>query len=129
NDIGHMGMYIGGGLMINAPHTGDVVRVSPIWWADLVGFGRVHAPGTPVPTHDPVGVTVPAVVATLGPVPSQPGPPPGAAPVTEPAPPSTPGPTSTTPAPSANPPPSPSSTSVPPTNPTTTTSPITTTPR
>ncbi|MDQ6945170.1 MAG: C40 family peptidase, partial [Actinomycetota bacterium] len=42
NDIGHMGMYIGGGLMINAPHTGDVVRVSPIWWADLVGFGRVH---------------------------------------------------------------------------------------
>jgi len=84
SDIGHMGMYIGGGLMINAPHTGDVVRVSPIWWSDLRGFGRVHSPEIPVPAHDPVQAAAPAVLPSLGTVPSQPGPPPGAVPVTEP---------------------------------------------
>jgi len=26
-DLGHMGMYIGNGQMIHAPHTGDVVRI------------------------------------------------------------------------------------------------------
>ena len=44
-DIHHVGIYIGDGLMINAPHTGTVVQVSSIWWSDLAGFGRVHAPG------------------------------------------------------------------------------------
>ena len=29
-DLGHMGMYIGGGQMIHAPHTGDVVKISTI---------------------------------------------------------------------------------------------------
>jgi cell wall-associated NlpC family hydrolase len=79
-DIHHVGIYIGDGLMINAPHTGDVVRVSSIWWSDLAGFGRVHAPGTPVPLHNPPTVqkpAPPAVVLTAGPVPSQPKPPPG----------------------------------------------------
>ncbi len=52
-DIHHVGIYIGDGLMINAPHTGDVVRVSSIWWSDLAGFGRVHASGVPVPQHMP----------------------------------------------------------------------------
>ncbi|MDQ6948013.1 MAG: C40 family peptidase, partial [Actinomycetota bacterium] len=75
-DVHHMGMYIGGGLMINAPHTGDVVRVSSIWFSDLVGFGRVHSPGTPVPSRAPILATVPnAVVPTLGAVPSQTAPP------------------------------------------------------
>ncbi|MDQ2725489.1 MAG: NlpC/P60 family protein, partial [Actinomycetota bacterium] len=55
-DVHHVGMYIGDGLMINAPHTGDVVRVSSIWWSDLVGFGRVHTPGTPVPSRAPIPV-------------------------------------------------------------------------
>jgi cell wall-associated NlpC family hydrolase len=79
-DIHHVGIYIGDGLMINAPHTGDVVRVSSIWWSDLAGFGRVHAPGTPVPLHNPPTVqkpAPPAVVLTAGPVPSQRKPPPG----------------------------------------------------
>jgi cell wall-associated NlpC family hydrolase len=79
-DIHHVGIYIGDGLMINAPHTGDVVRVSPIWWSDLAGFGRVHAPGTPVPLHNPPTVqkpAPPAVVLTAGPVPSQTKPPAG----------------------------------------------------
>jgi cell wall-associated NlpC family hydrolase len=90
-DVHHVGMYIGGGLMINAPQTGDVVRVSPIWWSDLVGFGRVHMPGIPVPSRAPIPANAPAEVnSTLGAVPSQTAPPPGAAPVTEPgAPPTT----------------------------------------
>ncbi len=79
-DIHHVGMYIGDGLMINAPHTGTVVQVSSIWWSDLAGFGRVHAPGTPVPAHQPPNLTDPAapeVIATPGPVPAQTAPPAG----------------------------------------------------
>jgi cell wall-associated NlpC family hydrolase len=40
----HVGMYIGNGLMVDAPHTGADVSISPIWWNDLAGFGRVHQP-------------------------------------------------------------------------------------
>lgn len=36
----HVGMYIGGGLMINAPYTGAVVRVDRVW-STVTGFGRV----------------------------------------------------------------------------------------
>jgi cell wall-associated NlpC family hydrolase len=85
-DIHHVGIYIGDGLMINAPHTGDVVRVSSIWWSDLAGFGRVHAPGVPVPVHGAPSLTAPAapvVVPTAGPVPSQAKPPAGAKPISE----------------------------------------------
>lgn len=80
SDIHHVGMYIGDGLMINAPHTGDVIRVSSIWWSDLAGFGRVHDPNVPVPVHVSPSATQPAppaVVATAGTVPSQTQPPPG----------------------------------------------------
>jgi cell wall-associated NlpC family hydrolase len=28
--LGHVGMYIGGGNFIHAPHTGDVVKISPL---------------------------------------------------------------------------------------------------
>jgi cell wall-associated NlpC family hydrolase len=79
-NIHHVGIYIGDGLMINAPHTGTVVQVSSIWWSDLAGFGRVHYPGTPVPPHNtptPTQPAPPAVVQTRGPVPSQTAPPPG----------------------------------------------------
>lgn len=80
SDIHHVGMYIGDGLMINAPHTGDVVRVSPIWWTDLAGFGRVHDDGVPVPARAvpaPTAAPVPNVVPTPGTVPSETAPPPG----------------------------------------------------
>lgn len=80
SDIHHVGMYIGGGLMINAPHTGDVIRVSSIWWSDLAGFGRVHDPNTPIPVHLPPTASKPAapsVVPVAGLVPSQTQPPPG----------------------------------------------------
>lgn len=40
--VSHVGLYIGGGEMIHAPHTGDVVKISSIYyWSALVGGGRV----------------------------------------------------------------------------------------
>ncbi len=43
--LGHMGMYIGGGQFIHAPHTGDVVKISSLyesWYASsYVGAKRV----------------------------------------------------------------------------------------
>jgi cell wall-associated NlpC family hydrolase len=43
--LGHMGMYIGGGQFIHAPHTGDVVKISSIyedWYASRwVGARRI----------------------------------------------------------------------------------------
>ncbi len=33
----HMGLYIGNGLMIDAPHTGAVVRIEPYKWSDYIG--------------------------------------------------------------------------------------------
>jgi cell wall-associated NlpC family hydrolase len=43
--LGHMGMYIGGGSFIHAPHTGDVVKISSLsegyYTANWVGARRV----------------------------------------------------------------------------------------
>ena len=43
--LGHMGMYIGGGQFIHAPHTGDVVKISSLsdsWYAaTYVGARRI----------------------------------------------------------------------------------------
>jgi cell wall-associated NlpC family hydrolase len=45
HDLGHMGMYIGGGNFIHAPHTGDVVKISSLsdsWYASTyVGAKRI----------------------------------------------------------------------------------------
>jgi cell wall-associated NlpC family hydrolase len=42
NGLGHMGMYIGNGQYIHAPHTGDVVRIASMSSrSDWVGFRRV----------------------------------------------------------------------------------------
>jgi cell wall-associated NlpC family hydrolase len=38
--IHHVGMYIGRGLMVEAPHTGAVVRTSPIWRSGYAGAVR-----------------------------------------------------------------------------------------
>jgi cell wall-associated NlpC family hydrolase len=41
--LGHMGMYIGGGQFIHAPHTGDVVKISSIseYMSNWVGARRI----------------------------------------------------------------------------------------
>ena len=44
NGLGHMGIYIGGGQFIHAPHTGDVVKISSMtgWYASTyVGARRL----------------------------------------------------------------------------------------
>lgn len=38
--IGHVAMYIGGGSLIHAPRSGDVVKVAVVDWAKVVGIGR-----------------------------------------------------------------------------------------
>jgi len=38
--IDHVGMYVGGGSVVHAPSTGDVVRIQGIWGNGLVGAGR-----------------------------------------------------------------------------------------
>lgn len=38
--ISHVGLYIGSGQMIQAPQTGDVVKVSSVKWGNAVGIGR-----------------------------------------------------------------------------------------
>ena len=38
--IGHVAIYIGGGQLIHAPHTGDVVKVAAVNWGKVVGVGR-----------------------------------------------------------------------------------------
>jgi cell wall-associated NlpC family hydrolase len=38
--IYHVGLFIGGGQMIEAPYTGENVRVSSIWRSSLFGAAR-----------------------------------------------------------------------------------------
>jgi len=40
DEITHVGLYIGDGEMVDAPHTGAVVRVEPYTWNDYVGAAR-----------------------------------------------------------------------------------------
>ena len=40
NPIHHVGIYVGGGMMIDAPHTGAVVRLVAVKWGSVVGVAR-----------------------------------------------------------------------------------------
>jgi peptidoglycan DL-endopeptidase CwlO len=40
-DISHVGIYVGNGLMIDAPDFGETVRVEPIWWSVFAGAVRI----------------------------------------------------------------------------------------
>ncbi|MDQ6783099.1 MAG: NlpC/P60 family protein [Actinomycetota bacterium] len=51
SDIQDEGIYIGGGLMITAPQDSGVVRIAPVFSADLAGFGRAHGADIVVPPH------------------------------------------------------------------------------
>jgi peptidoglycan DL-endopeptidase CwlO len=39
-DVHHVGIYIGGGLMIDAPHSGATVRVTTMYTRNLIGAAR-----------------------------------------------------------------------------------------
>jgi peptidoglycan DL-endopeptidase CwlO len=41
SNISHVGMYIGNGMMINAPNFGEDVKVQPIYWNEFVGAVRI----------------------------------------------------------------------------------------
>jgi peptidoglycan DL-endopeptidase CwlO len=40
-DISHVGIYIGNGLMVDAPQTGQDVQVQPVFWDEYVGAVRI----------------------------------------------------------------------------------------
>jgi peptidoglycan DL-endopeptidase CwlO len=40
-DISHVGMYVGHGLMVDAPTFGQDVQIQPIFWSAFVGAGEV----------------------------------------------------------------------------------------
>ena len=41
NPVYHVGMYVGGGQMIHSPHTGDVVKISPVRSGGSTSYGRI----------------------------------------------------------------------------------------
>lgn len=59
--IHHVGMYLGNGRMVHSPTTGDVVKISTVWWSHFYAATRVYqaveVPGTstasPSPSHSP----------------------------------------------------------------------------
>ena len=40
-DISHVGIYVGNGLMVDAPSTGQVVQIQPVFWDEYVGAVRI----------------------------------------------------------------------------------------
>ena len=49
----HVGMYVGGGMMVVAPHTGAAVRFEPVAAGGWDGFGRLFAGGPVAAATDP----------------------------------------------------------------------------
>ncbi|MEH1099118.1 C40 family peptidase [Micromonospora sp. CPCC 205561] len=109
--IHHMGMYVGGGKMIHAPTTGDVVKISTVRWSRLYAATRVvnavPAPNA-TPSPSPTKTKPPASPKPTGSA-SPSSPPPSATPSTTPSPSPT-GSASPTPSPSTSTSPSPSPT-------------------
>jgi cell wall-associated NlpC family hydrolase len=46
NGLGHVGIYIGDGMFVHAPHTGATVRVDPVAEYGFDGARRLRLPGT-----------------------------------------------------------------------------------
>lgn len=112
--IHHVGMYIGGGKMVHAPTTGDVVKISTVWWSRFYAATRVVG-AVPAPANPPSGGNTPRPKPTTpGPKPTTPGPKP-TNPVTPKPTPSatTPSPVPTTEKPSDPPTPKPEDTTPP----------------
>jgi cell wall-associated NlpC family hydrolase len=119
--VHHVAMYVGNGYMIHAPTTGDVVKISPVWWSEFYKATRVFdavPAAIPSPPPSPAATTPPATTppAKTTPPPTTPPPPPPTTP-----PPATPPPTTPPPPPPTTPPPAtPPPTTPPPATPTST---------
>lgn len=96
NSIHHIGMYVGYNssrrehLMVHAPRTGDVVKVSAIWWTGFFGATRVLKEVSPPPQPSPTPTRSSSPSPSPSPSPSSSPPPPpttepAASPTTEPA--------------------------------------------
>jgi hypothetical protein len=84
--VHHVGMYVGQGLMVDAPHPGAFVRVEPVTAVGYVGAirvvperprppapaGRPSPPATPATAAAPTPSTVPTPAATPAPSTAQP---------------------------------------------------------
>ncbi|WP_051366621.1 C40 family peptidase [Hamadaea tsunoensis] len=66
--IHHVGIYLGDGKMVHSPTTGDVVKVSTVWWSHFYAATRVF-PAIQVPTSS----ASPTATATPTPTPSSTG--------------------------------------------------------
>ncbi len=121
--ISHVGIYYGGDFMIEAPNSGDVVKVAHIWWSAFFGATRVVGPvpaPAPAPSHQP---PPPPPKPSPSPLPSV-VPPPKPSPSPSPSPSGSPTPSPST-SPSAPPPASPSAAASASTHPTPTPTPST----
>ncbi|MEU7609471.1 C40 family peptidase [Micromonospora sp. NPDC049204] len=117
--IHHVAMYIGNGKMVQAPTTGDVVKISVVSWSRLYAatrvIGAVPAPIVTVPTVPVTPPTIkptpkPTPTPTTNPTPTGSATPPPSGPTTTP----TPTDSATTPPPTTPPPPTPPPTTTPP---------------
>jgi cell wall-associated NlpC family hydrolase len=66
--IHHVGMYIGNGKMIHSPTTGEVVKISEVWWSRFFAatrvFNAIPAPSTTTPATTTPATTPPAPTTT-----------------------------------------------------------------
>jgi cell wall-associated NlpC family hydrolase len=57
--VQHVAIYVGAGIVLEAPSTGSVVSYAPLWPTGLVGFGvPTVPPGTPATTASPATLPV-----------------------------------------------------------------------
>jgi peptidoglycan DL-endopeptidase CwlO len=98
--VSHVGMYLGNNTMVEAPFTGENVKIATIWWSHFFSAGRVlpaiaappQAAPTPTPTPTPPPTPTPAPSPPVSPSPSAPSTPspPASAPPSGPPSPSVP---------------------------------------
>lgn len=71
--IHHVGMYLGNGRMIHSPTTGDVVKISTVWWSHFYAATRVYPAvvvSTPSPSASHSPSPSPSASRTTSPSPS-----------------------------------------------------------
>ena len=67
--IHHVGMYIGGGKMVHAPNSNEVVKVSTVWWSRFYAATRIFG-AVPGPNTTPTATTPPTTPPPTTPPPT-----------------------------------------------------------